>query len=235
MINIVTFKWQKNKTGYKLKNPIDYDSEHVNVLYNSIKRNTTLPFNFFCITDDNTGLSKDIKYIPLWDKCRYLGGCYNRLYIFSYDMRKLIGKRLFIIDLDCVIVSNIDEILQRSEDFIINEYRVPNSTIKQKYNGGLVMMNAGCRQQVWDDFDPAVTPKILDPYRNEKLLQGSDQAWIQYKLGLGESTFTNEEGIYDYKQVKNNLPFNASMIFFPGKQDPKIEKQNVSWINEHWR
>jgi hypothetical protein len=235
MIDIITFKWKKSDGGYKLKNQLDYSSEHVNILFNSIKRNTTIPFNFHCVTDDKRGLLSEINYIPLWDKCRHLGGCYNRLYVFSYEMRKLIGKRLMIIDLDSVIVGNLDKILSRQEDFIINEYRVKNSSIKQIYNGGLVMMNAGARSQVWDEFNPDTSPQELDPLRDQKLLQGSDQAWIQYKLGENESTFTTDEGVYDFKQVRENLPDNATMIFFPGREDPKLERENIQWIKDNWK
>ena len=235
MIDVVTFKWKKPKGGYKLKNQVDYSGEHVNVLYKSILRNTSLPFKFHCVTDDSTGLLSEINYIPLWDKCKYLGGCYNRLFVFSNKMKKIIGQRLMIIDLDCVIVGNLDNILSRQEDFIINEYRVKNSATKQIYNGGLVMMNAGARSKVWTEFDPQTSPQKLDPLRNNNLLQGSDQAWIQYTLGEYESTFSNAEGVYDFKQVRDNLPSNATMVFFPGRNDPKLETENINWVKKNWK
>lgn len=235
MIDIVSFKWKNIQTGYKLKNQVDYSATHVNILFRSIKRNTTVPFRFHCVTDDPDGLDGEINYIPLWNKCRDLGGCYNRLFMFSYEMRKHIGKRIMMIDLDCVIVSNIDHILLRSEDFVINEYRVKNSSFGQLYNGGLILMNAGSRKEVWEKFDPLSSPQLLDPLRESKQLQGSDQAWIQYVLGTNESTFTNLEGVFDYKQIKSQLPSHASMIFFPGREDPQIEKNNVDWVSDHWR
>lgn len=234
-ISIVTFKWNKPKTGYKLKSPVEYGHEHVNVIYNSIKRNTTIPFDFFCVTDDPNGLSQDIKFIPLWDKHISLGGCYNRLYVFSEEVENLFGKRFLCIDLDCVIVSNIDHILNRTEDFIINKF-LSKGGHGQIYNGGLFMMTAGSRKQVWEKFVPEETLPLLDQIRIEKNLVGSDQAWIQTCLGNNESLFTEQDGVYDYSFLPNNLlPDNASIVFFPGKVDPSQEKEKIAWVNYHWK
>src|SRR6056300_462458 len=226
-MNIVTFKWKKPDTGYKLKTQVSYGSKHVNVLYQSIKRNTTLDFNFYCITDDPSGLNPDIKYIPLWNKCINLGGCYNRLFVFSKEMRKIIGKRFLSIDLDVVITGNIDKLLLRNEDFIINEYRSKNN-FQHKYNGGMFMMNSGCRDQVWNEFDYHNSPKIIEQQKNKRILTGSDQAWIQYVLGDNEHLFTSEEdGVYDYNHLGPVLPNNCRIVFFPGKNDPEIEMNKL--------
>ena len=52
MNHIVCVKW-----GNK------YPSQYANVLYNMVKRHTTVPFEFHCITDDKTGLNPHIKTI----------------------------------------------------------------------------------------------------------------------------------------------------------------------------
>jgi len=233
-ISIVTFKWRKPSTGYKLKSPVEYSAEHVNILYKSVKRNTTIPFKFICVTDDPSGLNDEIQVIDLWDKYKNLGGCYNRLYIFSEEIKNLLGERFICIDLDCVIVDNIDTILTRKEDFIINKF-ISKGGHNQIYNGGLIMMTAGTRKSVWEDFHPIKSLETLDRLRNEKNLVGSDQAWIQANLGENESMFTENDGIYDYSFLPDKkLPENAKMIFFPGKVDPSQEKDKVEWIIKHW-
>lgn len=233
-ISIVTFKWRKPSTGYKLKSPVEYSAEHVNILYKSVKRNTTIPFKFICVTDDPSGLNEEIQVIDLWDKYKNLGGCYNRLYIFSEEIKNLLGERFICIDLDCVIVDNIDAILTRKEDFIINKF-ISKGGHNQIYNGGLIMMTAGTRKRVWEDFHPIKSLETLDRLRNEKNLVGSDQAWIQVNLGENESMFTENDGIYDYSFLPDKkLPENAKIIFFPGKVDPSQEKDKVEWIIKHW-
>jgi hypothetical protein len=232
---IVCFKWKKNKQGYKLKNQLDYGNEHVNILYRSIQRNSTHNIKFICITDDISGIDKNIITIPLWDKCRNLGGCYNRLFVFDRSMQTLLGDRFTCIDLDCVIVGNIDNILDRTEEFIINQYQT-KGTQKQKYNGGLFTMDAGSRKQVWEKFDMINSHNMLQKLRDNGDLLGSDQAWIQYILGENEKKFTNADGVYDYAFLENGaLPDNANIVFFPGRVDPFFEKDKISWIKEHWR
>lgn len=243
MISIVVFKWQAVWNGvsvktqlHKAKNPVSYGSHHVNVLYKSVERNTTLPFRFFCITDDPSGLDNNINVVPLWDKCRHLGGCLNRMFVFDKSMSNLIGERFLCIDLDCVIVNNIDDILLRQEEFIINQFESKHSS-NQLYNGGIFMMNAGCRQQVWNNFDYNTSPKKIKELHDQKGMVGDDQTWIQFVLGDKQAKFTHTDGVYDYNFLnpKNILPKNAKIILLPGKFDPSIEKDSVDWILEHWR
>lgn len=235
-ISIVTFKWKSSKNGYKLKNPVEYSSEHVNILFNSIKRNTSISFNFFCVTDDPTGINPNINVVNLWDKCKFLGGCYNRLYIFSKEMDKIFGNKILSIDLDCVITGNINNILLDNNDFKINTFENKNNKWKQIYNGALFLMKTGSRSQVWDEFDVAKSPQLMENLKKENVLIGSDQAWIQYKLGTKEKRFTNNDGIYDFSMLenKNILPENAKIVFFHGKNDPYISKKNINWVEKHW-
>jgi hypothetical protein len=237
MIDIVCFKWNKLTDDYLLSNRVNYTSDHVNILYNSIKRNTTVPFRFSCITDDKNGLDAEIRIIPLWDRCRDLGGCFNRLYMFSKDMEDIIGNRFLSIDLDCVIVGNIDNLLKKTDDFCINQF-VPQKKKRnqnQLYNGGLILMNAGAREEVWTKFNPKTSPKELYTIIKENNYIGSDQAWIRHVLGKEESTFNTDDGVYSYNaDIKNKeLPSDAKMIFFSGKPDPSILEE--PWIEQHWK
>lgn len=233
-VSIITFKWKKTNSGYRLKSPVDYSSTHVNILFNSIKRNTTVPFKFYCITDDFTGLDEEINKIQLWETYKHLGGCYNRLYIFSDEVRKLFGDKIVSIDLDCVIVGNIDSILSKDEDFVINKF-VGKVNHNQLYNGGLILFKTGKRKQLWNNFEEDQVSKI-DKIREEKHLVGSDQAWIQICLGENESVFDENDGVYDYSFLKENqLPENAKIILFPGKVDPATEILKVDWISKYWR
>ena len=223
----------------QLPSSIDqYGPQHVNILYHSVQRNTTVPHRFICVTDDPKGLDPNIDVIDLWDYCRYLGGCYNRLYIFSPDIEDLLGPRFIAIDLDCVITSNIDHILNRTEDFIINQYDIEanNHATHQYYNGGIIMMNAGARDEVWYDFDPSTTPDLIQPRKDRVEIVGSDQAWIAHRLGPGETTFTKQDGVYDYRRLYDRkiLPDDAAIVMFPGKRDPFTEYKRAPWIREHW-
>ena len=48
-----------------LKHGKKYSAEYVNKMFRMVKKHCTLPFNFYCLTEDITGLDRDIKVIPL--------------------------------------------------------------------------------------------------------------------------------------------------------------------------
>jgi hypothetical protein len=54
MINIITIKW-----GTK------YDHRHPNKVYEDCKKKCSFDFKFYCITDNDTGLHKDIIALPM--------------------------------------------------------------------------------------------------------------------------------------------------------------------------
>lgn len=228
-LKVVCFKWNRIKTGFQLPMQIDYGPEHVRILKAMVERHLRIPHDFICITDDSTGL-EDIQTIPLWDKCRDLGGCYNRLYAFSQDMQQIIGDRFVMIDLDCVILKDITTLFEVMDDFKINGYYHPDRD--QHYNGSMILMNAGARRRVWDTFDPISSPAVLD---NCDHVIGSDQAWIRYTLGKGEQRFTEDEGVYNYIKLKHgSLPGNARVVFFAGKRDPS-QCRHIDWVRDNWR
>lgn len=233
MFTFVCFKWARNKKGFMLPAAInDYTAEHVNVLGRMLKRHYKKEHRLVCITDDPREV--ECETIPLWDQCRDLGGCFNRLYVFSKDMRDIIGPRFACIDLDSVIVSDVTELFNRREDFIINSYNPLPKTRNppdQRYNGGMFMMNAGARNEVWTTFDPE---KSLRRIRNNpRLCIGSDQAWIRLCLGRNEARWGNADGVYEARQVGDTLPDNAKIICFAGARDPSQRKYR--WVINHWR
>lgn len=240
-MKIVCFKWN-HTGGYKLPslNVIgQYTAEHVNRLYRAVQRHTTVEHEFICITDDPEGV--ECRTIPLWDKCRELGGCYNRLYVFSKDMKELIGDRFMCIDLDCVVTGSLDTLLSRDEDFIINKFYGVSK--EQYYNGGVFMMDAGARSEVWERFaeDPQAALDIIEEKKKKRKLIGTDQAWISYVLGRGEALLDDEDGVMAYYQLRNSregvgkeLPDKACMVLFAGQIDPTTCYHTDRWVQEHW-
>lgn len=224
-------KWKPINTGFQLPSKVVYGAKHVNILRNMLERHVKIPHRLVCVTDDAEGIDQRIEVIPIWNKCRELGGCYNRLWVFSKEAGELFGPRFCCIDLDCVILKDCTAMFSRREPFIMNAY---NSRDKrspdQHYNGSLIMMDAGARSSVWDEFDPAVSPAIAqaDPHTI-----GTDQAWIRHHLGKGEARFTERDGVFEARHVKS-LPLpNVRMVFFSGPRDPVTLKH--PWIIKHWR
>lgn len=235
MISVVCFKWKKRADSAWPVSNIEYSAEHVHRLKNMVWRNLAFPHRFICVTDDASDIDPRIEIIPLWDKHLDLGGCYNRLYVFSPDMKKLLGDRFICIDLDCVITGDITPLVTRSEDFVINSYKpLVTSIVDQHYNGGMFMMTAGARRQVWDTFDPKRSPGAIMRAKREGTCIGTDQAWVRLILGKNEARWTEADGVYEARQVRDKLPPGARIVFFAGSRDP-LTSTGYQWVREHWR
>lgn len=233
-LTIVCFLWRRNPSGFQLPAVIDYGPEHVRRLERGLKRHMRTPFRFVCITDQPESL-EGIETIPLWDKCSGLGGCYNRLYTFSPDMRQLIGERFVCIDIDCIVMGDLTPLFSRPESFVINRY-IPSPAgdcaKDQDYNGGLYMMDAGARADVWDHFNPVISPMLVDAAKDQGKVVGTDQAWIRLVLGSGEATFGPEHGVYEARMIGRELPADAKLVFFAGRRDPS--RCGYKWARENW-
>lgn len=231
MLTFVCFKWRRSGVGYQLPGVCEYTARHVNVLRNMLERHVRLDHRLVCVTDDAAGIDPRVGIVPLWDKCRELGGCYNRLWVFSKEAGELFGQRFVCIDLDVVLVRDCTPLFDRPEDFVINAY-VPGreSDPDQHYNGGMFMQTAGARASVWEQFDPATTPALVQA---DPRTIGTDQAWLRLHLGKGEARWTSADGVYEARRVGSRLPTDARIVFFSGKRDPS--RFPAPWVRAHWR
>jgi hypothetical protein len=237
-LTVITYKWEPNP-GYRSK----FTGEHVNTLARMIRRNTTLPHRFICFTDNRKGIDPAlVEARELWtDHASLINpslglrgpSCYRRLKMFARDAAEWIGPRILHLDLDMVITANIDPLLNRPEEFVIWGDTAPPTP----YNGSLCLFTAGCRPQLWEDFDPVETPKAT-----RKLgYVGSDQAWIGACLGPDEAKFTKwGDGVYSYRNHLSRwgtttLPPGARVVAFHGSVDPwSREAQNLQWVRRHY-
>jgi hypothetical protein len=244
-LTVVCFKWEYT-TGKKLP-AVDriggYKAEYVNKLYRSFQKHLQTPHRFVCVTDKPEGIACET--FPLWDWYRELGGCYTRLKMFDPEMRKYFGKRVVMIDIDTVVTGNLDNMFNRKEDFIIHTYYPDSHGYQQKYNGSLIMMDMGCRPQVYEQFKGKESDTLIQGLFAKKKIIGSDQAWINYVLGDGEARFGEADGIYHLRNIMipkketrrkvGQLPKNTNMVMFSGNQDPSmITYKKFNWVTANW-
>lgn len=248
MISIICWKWG-NKIQKKKK--IIYSSDHVNILFNMVQRNTknlNEEYEFVCITDNPQGINKDIRIIPLKSELIKYDGFFVKLEIYKENFIDILNNDRFIaIDLDALIVNDISSLINRTEPFIIwgEHWR------SEPYCTALQMMNCGCRSNVWDTF------KIEDYIKDDEI-NGLDQTHVNKILYPNEYMWTTKDGIYnfrsdimkvtEFKRRINNgyekifngdgtIPDNAKIIFFNGHYDPSqvdLQKE-YPWIKEYWR
>lgn len=240
VLQVGCFKWRP-PPGYRSK----FEGAYVNTLRNMVARHLHIPHQFFCVTDDPSGIDEDVRIIPLWEMFGDLKSphvsptgtvqpsCYRRLPLWGKDARELIGRRMLLLDLDIVICRDITPIIDIPDDFKIWGDTAKNTP----YNGSLVLMDAGARAQVYDTFDPIESPK-----RGRALgYIGSDQAWIGACLGPGEKKFGPKDGVYSYRNEiapkGGILPPNARIVVFHGHVDPwqPTTQTRHRWVREHYR
>lgn len=99
--NIFVLKW-----GNK------FTPEHVNRLYRMAKRNLTLPFNFYCHTEDPTNICEEVNIVPL-DESLDLKKWWWKLTLFKEN--SLNGINLYL-DLDVIIQKNIDHLFNKAKN-----------------------------------------------------------------------------------------------------------------------
>ena len=115
MNHVVCVKW-----GNK------YVPRYVNVLASMVKRHTTVPYQFHCITEDATGLDPTVNVIQLPNN-PIIKTWWSKLWMFSPKM-PLQGNILFF-DLDVVIFDNIDQ-----HPVIYYQLLLPHNTVIQWSN-----------------------------------------------------------------------------------------------------
>lgn len=251
MLTVATFLW--HDPNFKWGSLFHYTPRHVDRLARAVKENLHIPHRFIVITDQEMTYSKAVDdVIPLWDDFRELGSCYTRLKCFDPAMHYILGDRFVWLDLDCMICGDLTPLFSRPEDFIVWRPNYHNTlmTPRRQFCGSMLMMDAGCRPQVWEEFNPETSPQII----RDLNYVGSDQAWITYVLGVDdEASWSREDGVLSFRgdiTKHNSLPGremrlygrvqkpkeDARILFFHGNFDismPMLHKY-YPWIKEYW-
>jgi hypothetical protein len=234
-LSFITWKWTPPK-GYRSK----FAPDTVNVMRRMIARNYSEPHRFICVTDDPKGIDPAVEIVPVWNDFADLPSpsgarnpsCYRRLKAFAPEMREVFGPRFVSIDLDTVITGDLGPVVNRPEDFVIWGDTNPRTF----YNGGLWLMTAGARAQVWTTFDPVASPRAAFQAKHF----GSDQGWISHCLGPNEAKWGKSDGVFSYRNdvlPQRRLPQGARVVSFHGEfdpWDPRVQ-QASPWILEHYQ
>lgn len=208
MIRILCWLWRQSEGR------TSYTAEHVNIFADMIRRNCSIRFSLACVTDMPEGIDPSVDIIPLPNEFAGIEpkwgpkkpNCFRRLSLYRRDAAKIFGgKRLASIDLDCVIGGDLGPILSRTEDFVICK----GTDHSRPYNGSLQLLTAGCRPQVYEDFDQAGADASGEAFH------GSDQAWLAHRLGPNEATWSEADGVHFFRPSWRNKVV-PRVLFFPG-------------------
>lgn len=233
MLTVVYFLWfdpqGKNNHLYL------YGAEDVNILRQQVDRNLAAPHRHVCITNMPKGLDADIEIVPLDPTYHLPGTRFAKLMVFG-PLAQAIGSRILVLDLDTVVVRALDPLVSRDEPLVL--WRNPNFGIprRARYNTSMMLLSAGCRPDIWADFDPKRSPVQI-----AKQWGGTDQAWVSHKAGPDMPSWTDADGVYGAGRLGDRdpekcttLPDNARIVFFPGKRVPGMPSEIARhpWITD---
>tara|TARA_S200002703_G_scaffold145233_1_gene139481 strand:- start:318 stop:1010 length:693 start_codon:yes stop_codon:yes gene_type:complete len=198
-----------------LKSGTKYSSEYVNKLYHMVERHLTIPHRFVCFTEDSEGIDSRVEIRPLPQDKSHLQGWWYKPYIFKADHFDK-GDVNFYIDLDMVIVSNIDRLIDYMPDSFVGlrdvgRVYVPNLL---KLGSAVLRWNAGTFSDIWNDFEN--NPSIVETFNG-------DQDWIYY-FNWSNIHFFPDDWIRSYKwEIRSQSELNESRMF-KEIRNPKIPK-----------
>lgn len=230
MLRVIAWLWRQ--PGGRTQ----YAAAHANAWAAMVRRHMTLPHRIACVTDMPEGIDRDIEIIapprdfedvriPTWHEGR--PQCLRRIAMFRPDAAKIFGKRFVCMDLDCVIGDSLDPLFDVSDDFKMNA----GTARRRLYNGSMMLMTAGARPQVYEQFTPEAAAAA------GKQFVGSDQAWISHVLGPGEATWGPDDGVLWWGSPENARVGCRRIMFFPGQPKPweVVADGKDAWVVEHYR
>lgn len=171
-----------------LKHGTKYGPEYVNKLHSMILRHLTVPHRFVCFTDNEQGLNADIEVRTL-PADQGLHGWWWKLYLFQPGHFPN-GDTILFFDLDMVIVSNIDKLIEYLPAEFVGLEDVGRIFNRAPKLGSAVMRwPANKFSDIWENFNAN---------RNLALKMHGDQDWI-WAIGKGYIKFFPREWIISYK------------------------------------
>jgi len=192
MVNIICVKWGNR-----------YSHFDVNSLKNMVTKNTTIPFNFICITDDPNGIDSDIEVIQLKNPL-HLEKWWNKMYMF--DPTFLPKAKYVYFDLDVIIQSNIDEILNYQTKYPCFVYRSWDiNDHNSKINSSVISWENEMTEEIWQIFKDNLDLVLLKYYGIDGYINFENfdvevfPDWFySYMWGTMEENYTSS-GIEYYK------------------------------------
>jgi len=184
-----------------------YTPDYVSKLYRSLKRNSTIPFEFVCLSD--TDVEADV--ILPFNHHSHIKKHWHKLKYFSPQFaNQQPGDDIIIMDIDQIITSNVDDLLgypvQENELVSYGQCWQNNLNLQ----GGFYKFKSGSLKQIWDDFS-------LNP-----------EYWQMHYYNKGDVHYKyyGEQNYVDWKVQEHNIKLTNTPKEWLGKYTNDL-KQNI--------
>lgn len=225
-VNVVCFYWV-GEAGSGWEN-VALARKYINNLYNGVKRNTTIPFNFICFMQDGLSIDGldpniDVRYFtaPEWK------GRLPKLYAFS--KKAGLSGRVVIMDLDLLIAGNLDDMLSYSGKFMTRaEPHISNAS------GGDIIFFSANKYDFWEVF-------CQNPAKLINMTRGNERFFYRRHFGTNmdflQDLFPNCFLSYKMHIKRGNkmITKETKLISCHGHPKPHELGNTVPWLAEYWR
>ena len=242
-ISVMTLKWGDR-----------YGPDFVNRLYRGVREHLSLPFRFFCFTDDDSGLVPGIEARPLPGidlPASHARTTWLKLGLFADDQPGVEGDCLFL-DLDILITGNIDCFFEfmPGKRCIIHNWVQRHLIFKKRPdvgNSSIVRWRANTMQFVIEKFQS----------EREWALANFEPPQTYLTYALGEKYWWPESWARSFKRhsvpafpfnlaLAPSLPRGTRILVFHGRPDPdealagyrprKLHRRTrpAPWIADRW-
>jgi hypothetical protein len=189
-----------------------YTSEWVYRMKRSIEKNTTVPFRFFCLTNENL---PGIETIPLVNP----NGWWAKMELCRPDIK----GRVHYLDLDTIITGNIDFFLNETESLLYEDW-----LYEDQKESAVFVLNEEERKTVWDFWSK-------DPRFHMFNFFGDGRV---YNFTIGKSLGTiqgkHPGKLFTWKKTdKKSLQPGCKILSFSGKPKPN-DFSDDHWIKKYW-
>lgn len=240
-----------------------YGAKYVNRLFGGVRRNSSRKLNFYCVTDDSTGLDIAItpialKPFPFQEKLEEAqlaapkkDGAYTKIAMFAPDLFSVTGPVLAF-DLDVVITASIDPLADFAPGQVVMAPPFSNNSRRPTFGEGSVIK-----------FEPnhhgfLYTDLANDTEAMVRNSRGSEQSYTSaraHERGVF-STFPDDWVVSFKRHCRPKRPFNAfrtpnqpanaKVICFHGrpsipeavagfKSDFFHKTSPAPWISQFWK
>jgi hypothetical protein len=147
-----------------------YGPEYVNRLYAMVQRHLAGDFRFVCLTDDASGIRREVECMPIPALALPAGipeRGWTKLATFSAELHQVHGLRgtALFLDVDVVVVGGLDAFFEPAgEFFIIHDYKRP---WRITGNSSVYRFELGAHADLVEDFRQRFD-QIRRAFRNEQ-------------------------------------------------------------------
>ena len=200
-----------------VKHGTKYGANYVNRLASMVRRWSSVSVDFFCLTDDPSGLDAGIQTLQL-PRENILGeeisGWWQKLSMFRDKIDEL-GSHILYFDLDVVITGSIDPLLFYDSDFAIAQ-----NCYVPIFSSSVMRFKNGSRPEIWSDFSEINAEKY-----------GGDEIWIASKVPDAD-VFPNDWCKIYRLHAAQAIPEGSIVISFGGEPNPA--DYPAPWVRDYW-